>query len=81
VTNRLRWGVLDCSQARKTAESELHAADYIWGSLLHLKGNFHNTGPRAVPTENLVIRRQYHKQVLLLLDIQRSYDASVDLGH
>jgi hypothetical protein len=63
-------GVRDCRQtrhcrgmARKTAEPKRPAADGIWGSPQHLEGSFPDTDPGAAPTENLGIRRQYHKGV------------------
>jgi hypothetical protein len=67
--------------ARKTADPELHAADNIWGSRLHVKENFHNIDPHGGTHSKFGIRHHYHKQIFLLLDIQRSYDASLNLGH
>jgi hypothetical protein len=50
--------------ARKTAEPTLHTADGIWGSPPHFEVSFPDTDPGAAPTENLGIRRKYHKDDL-----------------
>jgi hypothetical protein len=64
--------VRDCCQARhhrhmarKAAEPALHAADSVWGIPSHVEGRFPDTDTGATPTENLGIRRQYHKRLLL----------------
>jgi hypothetical protein len=49
--------------AQKTAKATFHAAEGIWGSLLHLEGSFPDTEFWVAPSKHLAIRHQYHKLV------------------
>jgi hypothetical protein len=50
------------------AEPTLQGADGIWGNPPHLEGSFPDTDPGATPTENMSIRRRYHKRVHLVAE-------------
>jgi hypothetical protein len=67
--------------SRKTVEPTTHIADGVWGSPPHLKRSFSNSNLEAAPTENLGFVADVTNEFILGLDIIRSYDASVDIGH
>jgi hypothetical protein len=57
-----------------------HATDVVWKSPPHLERSFSNSKPGVASTENLVLSQISPDELLLGLDILRTYEASVDLG-
>jgi hypothetical protein len=64
--------------ARKTAESTLHAADGIWGSLPNLKEVCLTLTLGWHPLKTWVFVADITKEFILGLDIPCAYDALVD---
>jgi hypothetical protein len=66
---------------RKAAKPTLHVADGIWGSPAHLEGVFLTLTLGQHPLKIWVFIASVTNEFILGLDILRSYDASMDLGH